>query len=188
MGKVVNLEEHRKFVQKDDPSASIADRLPASLQKSMAAARLRALRVAEEYEHVQRLVPSFKPSAVPALDNPALAPLLNLRFNNAKLRDLFYPLRSALHAAEYQALYRRFGLYFHIPSKFNPPEHFQLWVLIGEQHLGTEKIRAAYEKLGLNWIEAVASGAIKVEFDENKVEGGILLLIPRVRGLNVRVR
>jgi hypothetical protein len=182
VGKVVNLAERRKFVQKDDPGASIVERLPASLQKSMARARLHQLRAAEEYEHLQRLVPSFKPSTVPALDNPALAPLLNLRFNNAKLRDLFYPLRSALHAAEYEALYRRFGLYFHISSMFDPSEHFQLWVLVGEKHLGTDKIRAAYDRVGVNWIEAVVSASAELKFEEKKAEARALLLIPRKRG------
>lgn len=31
MGEVVNLAEHRKFVQKDDPGASFVERLPESL-------------------------------------------------------------------------------------------------------------------------------------------------------------
>lgn len=182
MGKVVNLAERRKFVQKDDPDASFIERLPEALQKSMAKTRLRMRCAAEEYEHLQRLAPSFKPSAVPALDNPALLPLLNLSFNNAKLRDMFYPLRSALHAAEYEALYRRFGLYFHISSMFDPSEHFQLWVLVGENHLGTDKIRAAYDKVGVNWIEAVVSASAELKFEEKKAEGRALLLIPRKRG------
>ncbi|TDG05103.1 hypothetical protein E1N52_27090 [Paraburkholderia guartelaensis] len=175
----MNLEEHRKFVQKDDPGASFVERLPESLQKSMAETRLRMLRTAEEYEHLQRLASSFKPSTIPALDNPALVPLLNLRFNNAKLRDLFYPLRSSLYSAEYEALYRRFGLYFHTSSMSDPSGHFQLWVLVGQHHLRTDKIRAAYDKVGVNWVEAVVSAAAELKFEERKDEGRALLLIPR---------
>ncbi|WP_124605509.1 hypothetical protein [Burkholderia sp. Bp9142] len=182
MGKVVNLAEHRKFVQKDDPGASFIERLPEAIQKSMAKTRLRMLRAAEEYEHLQRLAPSFKPSTVPALDNPALVPLLNLRFNNAKLRDLFSPLRGSLYSAEYEALHRRFGLYLHTSSMSDPSEHFQLWVLVGENLLGTDKIRAAYDKVSVNWVDAVVSASTELEFDKKKATGAALLLIPRKRG------
>lgn len=179
MSNVVDLSKHRKFVQKapDDPDASIVEVMPPAMQKDIADFQLRLARAASDYERLKELAETFQPSKVPALENPALAPLWGLRFNNAKVFDTFYPLRDKLQASEYERLYDRYGVNYYPKTD---GEHIAVWILVGRQVEGAGRLRAAYDKAGMPFIDSIVSAASKLNLDEK--QPGALLLIPREDG------
>lgn len=179
VSNIVNLADHRKFVQKDpdDPEASVIETLPPAMQKGVADFQLRLARAASDYERLKELAETFQPSTVPALENPALAPLWSLRFNNAKLFDTFYPPRDKLQASEYERLYDRFGVNYYPRTD---GDHITLWILVGKQVEGVGRLRAAYEKAGLPFIDSIVSAASHLSLDEK--QPGVMLLLPRQDG------
>lgn len=179
MSNIVNLADHRKFAQKDadDPEATFTETLPPAMQKGMLDFQLRIARAASDYERLKELAETFQPSTVPALENPALAPLWGLRFNNATVFDTFYPPRDKLQASEYERLYLRYGVNY---TPVTSGEHFRLWILVGEQVEGAGRLRAAYEKAGMPFIESIVSAASHLSLDEK--QPGVMLLLPRQDG------
>lgn len=190
MSNIINLADRRKFVQASDKDAAIEKLFPPHLQQGIANTRLEYLHAVADHERLLMKLKSFRPSTMPALENAALAPLLNLRFNNTKLRDLFVPLRSQLHAAEYEKLYRRFAIGFRIGSMTEPTSrYFDLWVNFGEDRRFTQPIRKAYEQAGIDWIDAIVSAAVELkvqndppEYPMPEFEGRALLRLPRKAG------
>ena len=113
---IINLADHRKFVMPvEDEEVSIKELFPEHLQAGIAAIELEMEQAKQDHQRFLRMARTFKPSEIPVFINPLLAPLWNLRFDNAKLKDLFVPLRSKVTAYQYNKLYKRFGLYLFQP-------------------------------------------------------------------------
>jgi len=190
VSNIINLADRRKFAQANDEDAAIEKLFPAHLQRGIANTRLEYLHAVADHERLLTKLKSFRPSTMLALENPALVPLLNLRFNNARLRDLVVPLRGQLHAAEYGKLYRRFAIHFRVGSMTEPTsKYFDLWVNFGEDRRFTQPIRKAYENVGADWIDAIVSAAVELkvqndppEYPMPEFEGRALLRLPRKAG------
>lgn len=190
MSNVINLADRRKFIQTDDEDAPVEKLFSPDIQQGIANTRQWFLRSVADHQRLLARSKSFKPSKIPALENPALAPLLNLRFNNARLRDLFAPLRSRLHTSEYERLYRRFGINLRIGPMTDPRSaHFEFWAHLGDDPHFTERVRKAYERAGVDWIDAMVSAAVALRVQEDSpvyplpvFEGLALIRIPRKPG------
>lgn len=184
--KIVNLSDHRKPQELAVPEA-LEGLFPDFLRESMAKTMQATRDAAIEYQHLTRLVDAFKPSTVPALENPALVPFFKLRFQGASLRELFVPLRSRLHTAQYEGLYTRFGLYFDVGSMTGNAPHFDIWVQFGEVSTRTNRIKSAYSKAKLDWIDAIVGSAVELRLGEKAPsalsglhDARALIRIPRI--------
>ncbi|KMW48861.1 hypothetical protein PQH03_04700 [Ralstonia insidiosa] len=184
---IINLADHRKFVMPvEDEEVSIKELFPEHLQAGIAAIELEMEQAKQDHQRFLRMARTFKPSEIPVFINPLLAPLWNLRFDNAKLKDLFVPLRSKVTAYQYNKLYKRFGLYFEVGSMFGDEPYFNLWVCFGADAPSVQRIRAAYQKKGLDWIECIMGSAVDLRVDKkppqftSRFKGEALLQIPRL--------
>lgn len=154
--------------------------LPKALYDSMAKTQAdKAQRLAEQ-TRLSVIARTFAPSTLSPLENPLLVPLFDIKFQSKTLRDVFVPYREALTAREYDDMMSKLGIYFYIDFK---AEYFDIWVVFNA--LGVGKIRKAYEKHGLDWIQCIAKAAVsldKLNFDtENPDALSARLQIPTVR-------
>lgn len=164
---VVNLADFRKpFVPSTEPHHVFKEVLDDSTQHAFNEMRLWRLRALKEHAQLQVLAEEFEPSTTCPLDHPALKPMLDLRYKNKTIRDLFFPPPKELAGYISNDIYTKFGIGVRYTDA---GQVMRVYVNLGNTLF--TKVRAAYEKAGLDFVTSMASAAVALKFQDQPPEG-----------------